>query len=159
MKFVTRPPFDASNGVGHAGDDLDEVLFAFFRSEMPQPWPAMNRPNRMPPAPPVRPAQPLPVASRRPWFRSPRFALAASVALLIGGSAMMFAVLTPPSQPDGLELNRRTADPRPMWRDVDEELREKDMLKDKGDPPEYLELNEDGTSYNLRLPRPDGPGR
>jgi hypothetical protein len=96
MKSVTRPPIDA-NGVGHGGDDLDEALFAFFRSEMPHPWPQMKLPNGTPPAPRVRPAQPAPAPSRRPWFRSPRFALAASVALLIGGYAVMSAALPAPS--------------------------------------------------------------
>ncbi|HEX5269849.1 MAG TPA: hypothetical protein VFW33_05145 [Gemmataceae bacterium] len=88
MKFVTRPPMGA-NGVGHGGDDVDEVLSAFFRSEMPRPWP----PLKLSDGPPVRPAPP----PARPWFRSPRFALAASVALLIGGSAVLSAVLTPPA--------------------------------------------------------------
>jgi hypothetical protein len=96
MKSVTRPPIDA-NGVGHGGDDLDEALFAFFRSEMPHPWPQLKLPAGAPPAPPVRPAQPAPAPSRRPWFRSPRFALAASVALLIAGYALMSAALPAPS--------------------------------------------------------------
>jgi hypothetical protein len=90
MNIVTRPPSDA-NGVGHAGDDLDEVLSAFFRSQMPAPWPRLNLDSRR-----VRPAQPVAAPSRRPWFRSPRFALAASVALLIGGYAFLSATLTAP---------------------------------------------------------------
>ena len=92
MNIVTRPPAD-TNGAGHHGDDLDEALFAFFRSQMPSPWP---RP-RLPEAPPVRPAVPAPAPSRRPWFRSPRFVLAASLALLIAGYALMSAALTPPA--------------------------------------------------------------
>jgi hypothetical protein len=97
MNFVTRPPIEA-NGSGHAGDDLDEALFAFFRSEMPRPWPRLRLPAGA--RPPVRPAQPAPAPSRRPWFRSPRFVLAASVALLIAGYAAMSAALTPPSPSD-----------------------------------------------------------
>ncbi len=98
MKFVTRPPIHA-NGTGHGGDDLDEALFAFFRSEMPRAWPQLQLSGGAPPArPPMRPAQPAP--SPRSWFRSPRFALAASVALLIGGYAVMSATLTAPSAPD-----------------------------------------------------------
>jgi hypothetical protein len=96
MKFVTRPPTDA-NGVHHGGDDLDEALFAFFRAEMPRPWP----PLKLPDASPVRPAPPAPAPKSRSWFRSPRFALAASVALLIGGYAIMSAALTPPT-PDAV---------------------------------------------------------
>jgi hypothetical protein len=95
MKFVTRPPTDA-NGVHHGGDDLDEALVAFFRAEMPRPWPQLKLPD----APPARPAPPAPAPRSRSWFRSPRFALAASVALLIGGYAVMSAALTPPAPPD-----------------------------------------------------------
>src|SRR5262249_24000260 len=97
MNFVTLPPTDA-NGVGHAGDDLDEALFAFFRSPMPSPWPRLHPADGAPPPRPlVRPAPPAPAPSRRPWFRSPRFVLAASVALLIAGYALMAATLTPPA--------------------------------------------------------------
>jgi hypothetical protein len=103
MKFVTRPPVNA-NGVGHGGDDLDEALFAFFRSEMPSPWPQLKLPNGTPPAPALRPARPAPAPSQRPWFRSPRFALAASVALLIAGYATMSATLSPPAAPDVTRL-------------------------------------------------------
>jgi hypothetical protein len=90
MNIVTRPPSDA-NGVGHAGDELDEVLSAYFRSQMPAPWPRLKLDSQR-----VRPAQPMLSVSRRPWFRSPRFALAASVALLIGGYALLSAALTAP---------------------------------------------------------------
>jgi hypothetical protein len=100
MKFVTRPPIDA-NGVGHGGDDLDEALFAFFRSEMPSPWPHLKLPDG---TAPLRPAAPAPVPPSRSWFRSPRFALAASVALLIGGYAVTSAVLTPPAASDSLRI-------------------------------------------------------
>src|SRR5262249_17474636 len=95
--FVTRPPIDATNGVGHGGDDLDEALHAFFRSEMPRPWPQLQLPDGTPPAPSVRPAPAAPAPSRRPWFRSPRFALAASVARLVAGYAVMSAALAPPT--------------------------------------------------------------
>jgi hypothetical protein len=71
---------------------------------MPQPWPPLKLPDD---APRVRPAQPAPAPPRRSWFRSPRFALAASVALLIGGYAVMSAVLTPPEKAaiTGKDLN------------------------------------------------------
>jgi hypothetical protein len=115
MKSVTRPPSDA-NGVAHRGDDLDEVLFAFFRSEMPRPWPALQLPDGAPPAPPlpprVRPAQPAPAPSPRPWFHSPRFALAASVALLIAGYAVMSAALGPPAAATDPDLKGTTANPQ-----------------------------------------------
>jgi hypothetical protein len=102
MKSVTRPPIDA-NGFG-PGDDVDEALFAFFRSEMPHSWPKLALPNGSSngtarPRPVVRPAQPAPppVPSRR-WFRSPRFALAASVALLIAGSYAVSEVMKAPTE-------------------------------------------------------------
>jgi hypothetical protein len=112
MKFVTRPPIDA-NGVGHGGDDLDEVLFAFFRSEMPRPWPQMKRPDE---TPAVRPALPAPAPPPRSWFRSPRFALAASVALLIGGYAVMSAALTPPAKTETPKLD--SASPKSVKDDM-----------------------------------------
>ncbi len=93
MNSVTRPPIEA-NGVGHGGDELDEALSAFFRSEMPHPWPRLQLP-----------ARPAPASPRRPWFRSPRLALAASVALLIAGSAALSAALTPPQPPDKVKLD------------------------------------------------------
>jgi hypothetical protein len=96
MNIVTRPPSD-SNGVGHAGDDLDEVLSAYFKSQLPAAWP---RP-KLGEARRLRPAQPAPAPSRRAWFRSPRFALAASVALLIAASAILSAGLTAPAPADG----------------------------------------------------------
>jgi len=130
MNFVTRPPIDA-NGVGHGPDDLDEALFAFFRSEMPDPWPTMKPPSRISSAPPVRLAPAAPIPSRRPWFRSPRFALAASVALLIGGYAIMSAALAPPvavenskldsARPDNLDPNKGKHSPSPGGDHLDDE--------------------------------------
>jgi hypothetical protein len=117
MKFVTRPPSDA-NGVGHRGDDLDGALFAFFRSEMPRPWPQLKLPDDAPAArPPVRPAEATPAPSPRSWFRSPRFALAASVALLIGGYAVMSAALTPPA-PENPSLKGSSASPKSVMEDM-----------------------------------------
>jgi hypothetical protein len=57
-------------------NDLDRLLRDYFRSEMPEPWPAPQMPARLA----VVPAR----AGRSRWglFRS-RFALAASVALLL----------------------------------------------------------------------------
>jgi hypothetical protein len=58
-------------------DDFDELLTRFFRSEMPDPWPAV------PEAPPAEPRRQAPA---RPWFRhSSRLALAAAVALFLIG--------------------------------------------------------------------------
>jgi hypothetical protein len=134
MKFVTRPPIDA-NGVGHGGDDLDEALFAFFRSEMPRPWPQLKLPDGPPARPPVRPAEPAPAPSRRSWFRSPRFALAASVALLIGGYAVMSTALTPPEKPNNPSLKDDSASPK---RNIDD-VRGKEPAEDDVDFHGWLE--------------------
>src|SRR4051812_23397181 len=62
-------------------DDLDGLLRRFFRSEMPHPWPAA------PTLPKSRAVVPFPRRhTRRPWLAfSMRFAVAASVALLVTG--------------------------------------------------------------------------
>jgi hypothetical protein len=59
-------------------DDLDSLLHAFYRSEVPDPWPKMKAPDQ-PTSVPARP-----VRSRWSLFRS-RFALAATVALCLTG--------------------------------------------------------------------------
>ncbi len=58
-------------------DEIDGLLRAFFRAELPHPWPAMKAPA----APPTAPARPA-------LWRS-RLALAASVALLALGSLLL----------------------------------------------------------------------
>jgi hypothetical protein len=72
------PPL--SNGEGPPTDDLEALLRAYFRAEMPQPWPA----------PPLVRAEPQPAAARdRGGRHRSRLALAASVALLVGGSMLL----------------------------------------------------------------------
>jgi len=57
-------------------DRLEDTLRAFFRSEMPDPWPVLKAPEL--------PRYPQPVV--RPWWkRTGRLALAASVGLLLIG--------------------------------------------------------------------------
>ena len=58
------------------GDDVDRLVTAYFRSEMPAKWPAAPRPW-------AEPARPSNGTTADPATRS-RWALAASVALLIG---------------------------------------------------------------------------
>jgi hypothetical protein len=69
-------------------DDLDRLLSAFFRAEVPDPWPAA-------------PAVPSAAPSRRPR-RGSRLALAAAVALLLGGQLYLAGRFldTPTSGPD-----------------------------------------------------------
>jgi hypothetical protein len=67
--------------------DLDGLLRMFFRRQMPHPWPAPQTPrSRRTPAA-------RPVSSGRPLIRS-RWALAASVGLLLLGSLLLPGRLT-----------------------------------------------------------------
>jgi hypothetical protein len=70
-----------------AGEPIDALLGAFFRSEVPSPWPAFRRPT---------PARLLldQVPPRRPSYAG-RLALAASVGLLFLGSWLLPATLSP----------------------------------------------------------------
>jgi hypothetical protein len=81
MKFI-EPPVVGAFGSARSGDDLDGLLRAFYRAEMPHPWPELE-----PPAYTTVPSSRL--AFWRGIKRS-HLALAASVALLIGG-ALLFS--------------------------------------------------------------------
>ena len=65
------------------GDNVDGLLRAFFQAEMPHPWPSLEAPA---PQPGVLPARAT--SARSGLFRS-RLALAASIAVLIGGSLLL----------------------------------------------------------------------
>jgi hypothetical protein len=77
MRSVQPSPADPRDG-GRLSDDLDGRLRAFFRAEMPEPWPVLQ--------PPVSALVPRSAAAarRRPLSRS-RLALAASAAFLLLG--------------------------------------------------------------------------
>jgi hypothetical protein len=79
MRFIEPPTVDAL-GSARSGDDLDGLLRAFFRAEMPHPWPELEAPA-FTSVPSTR------LAFWRGIKRS-HLALAASVALLIGGSLL-----------------------------------------------------------------------
>jgi hypothetical protein len=79
MSFLVAPP-GQRNGDTPEGGDVDQLLRAFYRAEMPNPWPAFQTPAE---APPVLPFPAAPV--RRTFASRSRLALAASVALLVGG--------------------------------------------------------------------------
>ena len=86
MNLVQEPP-------KRPGDDLDGLLRTFFRAQIPHPWPAPPTSHfRIEPA--ARPA-----TSRRPLIRS-RWALAASIALLLLGSLLLPGRFTPGSKPE-----------------------------------------------------------
>jgi len=78
MRFVEPPTLDTPTK--GQPEDLDDLLRAFFRSEMPEPWPAMPVPEEPPAL--------LPMPARKSLFRS-RLALAASVAFLLVGPWML----------------------------------------------------------------------
>jgi hypothetical protein len=86
MNFVLPPP-------AKPGDDLEELLRAFYRSQMPQPWPSPRLP-RFCTAPATRPK-----SSGRSLTRS-RLVLAASVALLMLGSLCLPGRFTHEIKPD-----------------------------------------------------------
>jgi hypothetical protein len=71
-----------------AGEPLDALLGAFFRAEMPSPWPAFHRPAR------TRLSFDQARAARRPAYAG-RLALAASVGLLFVGSWLLPSVVAP----------------------------------------------------------------
>jgi hypothetical protein len=109
MNIVARPPVDSRNG-DRARDDLDEVLRAFFRSELPRPWPAPQRPSggraQLPLRPPSAPTRP------RRWFADSRLALAASLGLLLIGHLVLSDVLKPGTPNADLGPMNGTADKR-----------------------------------------------
>jgi hypothetical protein len=73
------PPL--STGDPALPDDLDALLRAYFRAEMPDPWPA-------PPLVAIIPTSPAKVRGGRVSTRS-RLALAASVVVLVGGTMLL----------------------------------------------------------------------
>jgi hypothetical protein len=94
MNSVKIPPV-SSNGVGHGHDDLGDVLRAFFRSEMPQPWPKLKLPTQERVIAPFPP----PTASKKSWPRrwlfNSRTALAAALGVLIVGQLLLSDTLKP----------------------------------------------------------------
>jgi hypothetical protein len=79
--------------------DVDGLLRDFFRAEMPTTWPRLQLPA------------PAPVASRSPWRL--RFALAASVALVLTSYLGLAGQFPRPSASRALELNGPVIGNRP----------------------------------------------
>jgi hypothetical protein len=83
MNLISPPP--VSRGGDRPPEDIDRTLRAFFKAEMPEPWPSLEAPApRRPATIPFAP----PPARRGSLLRS-RLALAASVALLAMGLAVL----------------------------------------------------------------------
>ena len=83
MSFLVAPP-SHHNGRSPDEGEVDRLLRAFYRAEMPNPWPSFEAPAA---APAVLPFPPL--AARRPLLTRSRLALAASVALLVAGLRLL----------------------------------------------------------------------
>jgi len=124
MSFLEPPSVDWRE-TSRPADDLDGLLRAFFRAELPRPWPAFRYAS----TPTNRPGR---------WvlFRS-RIVLAASLALLLGGEALLSGRFLDRA-PIGLHLdeNSATADTRNRQPVISRE----ELVQDK-----------DGTSLNIRV--------
>src|SRR5947209_2159785 len=92
MSSVARPPVQTPR-FGSPDDDLDRLLRAFYRAELPDPMPSPQLPTL--PAPRKRP----PAARRRPRLGS-RFALAATVIICLIGLFALSGVFTAPTAPE-----------------------------------------------------------
>jgi hypothetical protein len=79
---VKHPPAQPRN-FGRPSEELDGLLYAFMRAEVPDPWPMMKAPAQPTPAT-------LPLKTRRwPRLSGSRLALAATVTLCLVGSLML----------------------------------------------------------------------
>lgn len=96
-------------------EDLENLLHAYFQAELPTPWPEMKAPQHS--ASPAfssngkAPVLPMPTRTRT-WVRwRSRLALAASVALLAGGTFLMpTPLLRKATSVDTLEVGPGSAD-------------------------------------------------
>jgi hypothetical protein len=94
MNSVKFPPV-SSNGVGHGHDDLGDVLRAFFRSEMPQPWPKLKLSTQERVIAPFPPPTASKTSWPRRWLFNSRTALAAALGVLIVGHLLVSDTLKP----------------------------------------------------------------
>lgn len=78
---ILQPPSSPPRSSGSESDELDGLLHAFYRAEMPNPWPILNPLE-------TRAVVPLQPVRRWPLQRS-RWVLAASVALLLIGQLFL----------------------------------------------------------------------
>ncbi len=90
----TTPP--SHHAAGDGPDDLDRRLRAFFRREVPSPWPTL-----------IAPAGPTPARGSRS-LTAGRMALAASITALLAGGWLLSGRL-PGRQPSAGSLETGTA--------------------------------------------------
>ncbi len=84
MNRIEQPPVESTNGTG-AGHAYDDLLRAFFRAEMPAPWPTFEVPEPATLSITRSRTAPIGLLTRT---RS-RVALAASIAILLLGSWLL----------------------------------------------------------------------
>jgi hypothetical protein len=83
---IINKPLHPGHG-GRSSDDLDGLLRRFFRAEMPDPWPVLK--------PPAEPTTDIARSAPRRWgLSASRWALAASVALLLVGQLFLSGTFT-----------------------------------------------------------------
>jgi negative regulator of sigma E activity len=84
MSLLSPPP--VQRGGAQPPDDIDQLLRTFYKTQLPEPWPALAAPRRT--------VAPVAGRSARGWplMRS-RMAVAASVALLAIGSLLLAGAL------------------------------------------------------------------
>ena len=97
MSTITRlpPPDDRA--------DMDRLFSAYFQAELPAKWPTAPRPW-------VEKAHNKPAPSSVDSSAKSRWALAASVAILLGGCWYLSSQMTDGKAKTGLNLNGGTAD-------------------------------------------------
>jgi hypothetical protein len=101
------------------GDELDRLVTAYFRAEMPANWPAapsVSGGSRHPARPDGHPARPDNGRAADPASKS-RWALAASVAILIGGCWYLSGLATDGRPKKGPGLDGTTANPPKLIKD------------------------------------------
>ena len=100
---IVKPPITEPRNADQPADEVDRLLFAYFRKEMPQPWPELKLPAD------TFLANIEPSVTRRPLIRS-RWALAASIALLLLGHWLLagkFQSERPSSPGKGLNIGMK----------------------------------------------------
>jgi hypothetical protein len=118
--------------------DLDGLLRTFFRSQMPHPWPAPRLSHFR--ATPAR----RPISPKRPLIRS-RWALAASISLLLLGSLLLPGRLTTNSQP-GSDPTRQWYGGDTEYKRMKEEQKMKEFREKHNMPPD---VEDDGQVNGL----------
>lgn len=142
MSLLSPPP--AQRGGAQPPDDVEDLLRAFYKAQVPDPWPSLEAPApRRTPAPAT-----IKRAAGWPLMRS-RLAVAASVALLLAGSLLLAGAFqgraVPPTDPirvNGGSANRLN-DP------AQETHRPKDELPPKLKINESLIQEPNGTTIKV----------